>query len=278
MKRIITILLLGTIFFSCSRNDDDITNNANELVLDKVHVYFTVVNLNAIINSNGNELFYYFEYDSNQRLIKKTGGFLPMSSLTRYESFTDKIYTTLLYNNNKVTVENLSSSPEFTVPKNSNYYTLNNSNQIIEKEISTTNDNYLFKKQIFNYSNNKLVEIKTIFPNMPYNSADPNDYVLTYSEKFYYDSDSNLSKTEYFEQHNGLNMGEKVVRIFENYDTSSLNPVKRLYLLDDYFYRSISKNNFRKYTEIKYNNNIETSTYITAWSFNYDANGNIILN
>lgn len=278
MKRIITILLLGTIFFSCSRNDDDITNNGNELVLDKVHVYFTVANLDAIINSNGNELFYYFEYDSNQRLIKKIGGFLPISSSTGYESFADKIYTTLLYNNNKVTVENFSSSPEFTVPKKSNYYTLNNSNQIIEKEIPDTNDNYLFKKQIFNYSNNKLVEIKTIFPNMPYYSADPNDYVLTYSEKFYYDSDSNLSKTECFEQHNGINMGEKVVRIFENYDTSSLNPVKRLYLLDDYFYRSISKNNFRKYTEIKYNNNIETSTSIIAWAFNYDANGNIILN
>lgn len=111
---------------------------------------------------------------------------------------------------------------------------------------------------------------------MPYFPNDPNDYILTYSEKFYFDTNGNLSKSEYTEKRNGIEEGEKIIRIFENYDTS-INPTEKFYLLEEYFYRSLSKNNFRKYKEIHYDNGILTSSAEHSWTFNYDANGNIIL-
>lgn len=119
------------------------------------------------------------------------------------------------------------------------------------------------------------MEIKTTFPNTPYTF--PDNYLLTYSEKFNFDSNGNLSKAEYIEQRNGINKGRKIVRIFENYD-NSINPLKRFYLLDQYFYGSISKNNYRKYTEIHYEDDVITTKYESNWKYLYDQNGNILVN
>ncbi len=274
MKQIITFIFLGIFLFSCSRDDEPQNDNMEELLISKITL--NVYNPNS--TSNETELFFSFDYDNQKRLIKKTGGFLELSGSTGFDGFfTRNLYTSLNYDNNKVKVESFSSSSDFNVPKNTKYYTLNSSNQVTIKEIPNVNNNYWYKKQFYEYSNNKLVEIKTTLPNMPYFPEDPNDYILTYSEKFYYDSNGNLSKTEYFEQRNGINKGEKIVRIFENYD-NSLNPTKRFYLLDEYFYTSISKNNFRKYSEMKFNDNVLTSASEMAWTFNYDSNGNIIVN
>lgn len=270
MKQILTFFALGFLLFSCN-NDGEIINNQNNLPLVTKMSY-------PIFNSENQTKLIYFDYDNNNRLIKKTGGFMQLSATTGYSGFfTNEIYTSLVYENNKVTIENFSTSTVFTVPKNTIYFTLNSAMQIEQKVIPNTHNNHRSKNQVFNYSNEKLVEIKTTFPNMPYDSTDPNDYLLTYSEKFHYDSNGNLAKTEYFEQQNGINKGEKIVRIFENYD-KGLNPWKRFYLLDEYFYRSISKNNYRKYIEVHYNNEIITSSYEVNWTFSYDSNGNILTN
>jgi hypothetical protein len=274
MKNIIKFLLLGFILGSCSKSE---VVSENEKTVDPI---ITQMNVNILYSGylvdNQSEKITY-EYDSNKRLIKETGGFLQLPSSTGYRgSFTDKIYTTLTYSNNNVTVEDFSASPDFSVQKNTRYFTLNSDNQIKTKEIPNNND-YLLKKQTFIYVNNKLSEIKTILPNILYDSSDPNDYVTTYSEKFYFDASGNLSKTEYYEQRNGVNKGEKVVRTFEDYDNSA-NPFKRLQLLDDFFYRSLSKNNFRKYTEVHYYNDIVNNTTTETYSFNYNSNGQIISN
>ncbi|OWK72863.1 hypothetical protein CBW16_13000 [Flavobacteriaceae bacterium JJC] len=275
MNKIIAILLIGFVSVSCSRNEEHPTDPViNNPLITKMN---TNVFYPGSMSYNQADLKFSFEYDSSQKLTKKIGGFLPISGSTGLSGFfTDKIYTSLIYTNNNVTVENFSSSTDFTVLKNSKYYTLNSLNQIVSKEIPNTS-NYWLKKQTFNYSDNKLSEIKTVLPNMPYDPTDPNDYLFTYLEKFYYDNNGNLTKTEYFEQQNGINKGEKIVRTFEDYDNST-NPTKRLQLLDDFFYRSLSKNNFKKYTEVHYNYDVLGSTSTTTWIFNYDSNGQIIIN
>lgn len=274
MKNIIKILFLILFTTSCSKDDNIEEPIVNDPLITKLNV--NVFNPGALYYDPA-ETKFNFEYDENKRLTKKIGGFLSVSGATGFSGFfTEKIFTSLTYSNNNVTVENFSSSTDFTVPKNSKYFTLNVLNQIETKEIPSTN-NYLFKKQFYKYSNGKLTEIKTTFPNMPYDPNDPNDYVWTYLENFYYDQNGNLTKTEYFEQQNGINKGESILRTFEDYD-SSINPCKRFYLLDDFFYRSLSKNNYRKYTEIHYNNDILSSTSYTIWTFNYDSNGQIIIN
>ncbi|WDF47391.1 hypothetical protein PQ459_02630 [Chryseobacterium sp. KACC 21268] len=273
MKKIFTLLYSIFILFSCSRDDDKEQTQNDDALITKMSL---ILYPNSLPYNNS-ELSFYFQYDNNKRLIKKTGGFLSVSGSSGYNGFfTDKIYTTLTYINNKVTVGNFSSSPDFTVPKNSKYYTIDN-NQIIQKEVPNTYyGSYRDEKHTFKYTNNKVVEISTTLPNLPY--YPPDDYIETYLEKFYYDTNGNLTKSEYFEQHDGINKGIKIVRTFGDYD-NSINPFKRFYLLDEYFYRSISKNNFRKYTEVKYN---EAGSIISnseqAWTFNYDSSGNIIIN
>jgi len=273
MKKISILLFLSFIFFSCSRDDDKVQTQNDDSLITKMSL---VLYPNSLPYNNS-ELSFYFQYDNDKRLIKKTGGFLSVSGSTGFSNyFSDKIYTTIVYNGNKATVENFSSSPDFTVLKDSKYYILNN-NKIIQKEVpGTSYGNYRYEKQTFKYSNDKLIEISTSLPNMPY--YPPDDYIETYQEKFYYDSNGNLTKSEYFEQRDGINKGIKIVRTFGEYDTST-NPFKRLYLLDEYFYRSISKNNYRKYSEVKYDiaGNV-TSASEKNWTFNYDSNGNIIIN
>lgn len=275
MKHLIKFLFIGFFIISCSRTEDSPENNVvNEPLITKMNanVFFPGSKPNNQVESKFN-----FEYDSDQRLTKKNGGFLPVSGSTGFSSsFTDKIYTSLIYTGLNVTVENFSSSPDFNVQKNTKYFTLNSLNQIVGKE-APPNHKYWLKKQTFSYLDNRLTEIKTTLPNWPPDPTNPNDYLLTYLEKFYYDTNGNLTKSEYFELQNGINIGEKVIRTFENYDNST-NPCKRLQLLDEFFYRSLSKNNYRKYTEINYYNEVLGSTSTTSWTFNYDTNGQIIIN
>lgn len=270
MKNIFTLFFLSFILFSCSRDDESTTISAEEYpLITKLNVGFS--------NGYNSDNNFYFDYDSNNRLIKKKGGFLQLSGGTGYNGFfTDKLFTSLVYTNNKVTVENFSSSDEFNPLKDTKYYFLNNNNQIIQKEIPSVYNNHQDRKQSFSYSNNQLVEINTTLPNIPY--YPPDDYIETYLEKFYYDTKGNLTKSEYFEQRNGINKGIKIIRTFGDYD-NSYNPFRRLYLLDEYFYRAISKNNYRKYNEVKYNEFGQiTSNIEQTWTFNYDNSGNIIIN
>lgn len=280
MKKIFTLFILSLVLFSCSRDNEDGILENNDPLITKMSL---ILYPNSISYNNA-DLSFKFQYDNEKHLIKKTGGFFQSSWGTGYESlgayFTDKIYTSLVYNGNNVTVEDFSTSSDFTVPKNSKYFILDNNQRIKQKNIpSTVINSYRDIHQNFIYNNNgQLTEINITLPNQPYDPTDPYDYIETYLEKFFYDSKGNLTKTEYFEQRNGVNKGVKIVRSFEEYD-NSYNPWKRMYLLDDFFYRSISKNNFRKSKIVRYEENGEISLDSQqSWIFNYDSKGNIIIN
>jgi hypothetical protein len=268
MKQIFTFLTLGILLFSCSRDEEEIDKYQN-------NAYFISKMSRGFRPGDSTELYTYFEYDNSKRLVKKTGEFMPLTYSGPLRFFSEN-YTSLLYDNNRVTVESFSSTNLFVVPYNSICFTLNNSMQIEKKEIPAITNNHFSKTLLYNYSNNKLVQIKTTLPDMAYGATGPNEY-LSYIENFYYNSNGNLTRTEYFRQEYGINKGEKIVRIFENYD-NSINPWKRLYLSDEYFYRSISKNNYRKYTEMYYDNDMLMSTNDISWIFLYDSNGDILVN
>jgi len=267
MKQILTFLTLVILLFSCSGNEDE------EVDINQNNAYLVTKMSQGFPLGIPTESFTYFEYDNSKRLIKRTGEFVEVPP-QGFRFFSD-IYTSLVYDNNRVTVENFTDSNLFTIPKNTIYITLSNSMQIEKKEITYITNNHYFKTLFYKYSNNKIVEIKTTLPDNAYGATGANDF-LSFIEKFYYDSNGNLTRTEFFQQEYGINKGEKIVRIFGDYD-NSINPWKKLYLLDEYFYRSISKNNFRKYTEIHYNNDILGITKEESWTFFYDANGNILI-
>lgn len=272
IKYLFTILVAGICLASCSSADEDVPDpNTDPLVKQ---MKFDGANNGFPVNPS--EINFNFEYDNTKRLTKKVGGYLPLAAATGFDRiFSDKLYTSLVYSNNKVTVENFYDSDIYAVSKGTIYYTLNSANLIAEKEVPNTIA-INTKKQVYKYAEGKLTEVVTSYPNMTYYPEDPTDYILTFSEKFFYDANNNLTKTEYTELHNGKSEGEKIVRTFEDYDTS-YNPFKRMQLLEDYFYRSLSRNNFRKYTETLYYYDT-VSTKETGWTFLYDAQGNIVVN
>ena len=272
MKYLVAILVVGICLASCSSNDVDPEKTATIPLLKQIKFDASTI---GQIPINSSEINFNFEYDNSDRLIKKVGGYADLNPATGYSKiFTNDIYTSLVYTNNKVTVENFTTSDVYTVAKSSIYYTLNSSNLIEEKEIP--NSLVLkYRKLLYKYTNGKLTEVVTTYPNMVYYPEDETDYVLTFSEKFYYDAHDNLTKTEYSELHNGKEEGEKIIRTFEDYD-NSYNPFKRLQLLEEYFYRSLSKNNFRKYKETSYLYG-SVSTNESTWTFIYDTKGNMVV-
>lgn len=273
IKYFLIIPLLLMLIISCSRDQVPEKMVQNDPLVAKIA---TAVLYPGAMPYHNAELMFYYTYDGNERLTKKIGGFLPVSGSTGLGGFfTDKIQTNLKYENDKVTVEDVSIDPDFTIPKNIKYFKLNSSNLILEKEIPHRSSAYWDKKQLYTYKNGMLDEITTTLPNMPYDPTDPNDYIITYSEKFFYDGSKNLIRTEYFELQNGVKNGEKIIRFFENYD-NSYNPFKRFTLLDEYFYRSLSQNNFRNYKEEKTESGI-TNVSQQEWGFNYDTSGQIII-
>lgn len=271
LKILLCSVLISLFLYSCSnREEESEVIEPNYPLLMKLDS--RLLNVSAPISLP--DYNFYFEYDNQEKLTKKIGGFLPTSGSTGFgDVFSTDLYTTLIYMNNKVTVENFYNSSIYTVPKNSKYYTINSQFQIVEKEIPGSSL-YHFKKQTFHYNNNVLDEIKTTLPNMPY--YPPDGYIETYSEKFFYDGSKNLIRTEYYELRNGVREGEKIIRTFGDYD-NSYNPFKRFTLLDEYFYRSLSKNNFRTYREERTYEYGGSNTSTQSWTFNYDGNGNIIL-
>ncbi|WP_286967160.1 hypothetical protein [Flavobacterium sp. UBA4854] len=263
-------LFIAFFVISCSNEDSTENNSENKSLV-------TELNANVFNSGLASSSKFTFEYDSNQRLTKKSGGYIPRSTSTGLgDFFTSEVYTSFTYNNNSVVIENFSNHPDFTIAKDTRILTLNASNQIETKEIPNLLNTYNSKKQNFTYSQNKLVKIVTTYPNMPYDATDPADYILSYTENFYYDAKGNLTKSEYFEQHNGVNKGEKTIRTFEDYDSSE-NPCKDLQFVDEFFYRSLSKNNFKKYTISQYNNNVLSLESTSTWTFIYDSNGQLII-
>lgn len=272
--KLLKFLFLALFITSCSNDDAPVNNPDNESLLKEINpdLFYS-----DFVPVNPGVMKFTLEYDSNQRLTKKNGGFLPVPTSTGYgRVYTKDVYTSFVYSNNTVTIEDFSTSPDFEVGKNTKLITLNSANQIIAKEIPNTSSPYLAKKQIFAYSENKLVKITTTYPNVPYDASDPNDYIRSYAENFYYDANGNLTKTEYLELHNGITKGEKIIRTFEDYDNST-NPFKKLQLLEECFYRSLSKNNYRKYTESKYYDAALSYESSRTWVFTYESNGQIII-
>ena len=92
-----------------------------------------------------------------------------------------------------------------------------------------------------------------------------------------YDNNGNLIKTIIVSKHNDVINGGRKETTFGNYDNAR-NPFKKLYLLEEYFYKSLSKNNYKNTIVRSYdeNNNI-TSFSENSWDFSYDSSGNIIL-
>jgi len=273
-KNLLFVLFISLAFYSCSSNDEDlqeITNiNNQELMPEKI--------LKSIIGLDQNEPIasydYYqlFAYNNQGKLIKVTRD---------YFNFIYPIYVNLEYNGNTITVENRSDDTSVIFPKNSVIYTVNNNGKIKEKYVTVPNGGYIYavKKYYYEYNaDGRLYQIKLTYPNIT--PGTPYYFELDDFERvdtFFYSGD-NLNKIvsqslKDYKSHSNIRTETE----FSDYDNAK-NPFKRLGLLDSYFYRSLSENNYRKLKTFYYDeNNVQSLSSVSSWTFSYDHNNNIIL-
>ena len=280
-KNLFYLFPIFILLFSCrnSDNESDIKNE-QEFLVKKISLTFITVGHNNEIPSSENNKHYTFEYDSNNRLIKKNGMMFQISSSTGYGYyfFVKEASTVIEYNGKSATLKNISSDPNFTISEYREDFILNNSNQIIEKNIPYKNS-MANKKIKYFYNGKVLIKRETTYPNRSYDPSESWDYIETIIEDFIYDSNNNLQKIVTTSHKTGnVKSVNKIKEItFGNYDTSK-NPFVKLGILNDYFERSLSKNNFRSRSEISYNiDGTPSDKSENNWTFMYDTKGNLIL-
>jgi len=280
-KNLFYLLPIFIILFSCRNSDNESDIKAEqEFLVKKISPIFSPEGYRNVIFTSENNKHYTFEYNSNNRLIKKIGMILPIPSSTGYNNyyFSRSASTIIEYKGISVTLKDVSTDPKLMIPEYREDLILNNSNQIIEKNIPYKNS-IANKKIKYSYNGKILIKRETTYPNMPYDPSESWDYIETIVEDFTYDSNNNLQKIVTTSHKTGnVKSVNKIKEItFGNYDTNK-NPFVKLGILNDYFERSLSKNNFRSRTEISYN--IEGNPYKgseNTWNYPYDSTGNLIL-
>ncbi len=252
----ITLLLLTT-FYSCKPEATDrppvIEDKVDSYRVSYMHYGSIIMDTVAIQYNNGN-------------IIKRRGGFLDIL----YSAwFTEDVYDTVTYSTNQVATVKCFNGTGVTFGPNERRFFLTG-NKIEKCVIQNGSLTDLYTINYF-YNNESIVR-RVTYRNHLVSQAD-----------FYYNSNKNIDSiiTRYSE-YNPLTKEYEInpvdirrdKEIFENYDTYS-NPAKKLVIFEETFNRSLSVNNYRKYSKFKYDKfGATTSSQITNWTFVYE-NGKI---
>ena len=279
-KNLFYLLPIFILLFSCRNSDNESDIKAEqEFLVKRLNPIFSPEGYNISASGPGVNSYFEFEYDSKNRITKRIGSVLQVSTYSYV--FTDRIAIIIKYNNSSASIKKIDiKDPNSTIIDIEENILFNNSNQIIEKNIPSLNHNSKYDKRIKYFYNNKtLVKRETTYPNKLFNTLELWEYIETIVEDYIYDSNSNLQKIVTTSHKAGsINSVDKIKEItFGDYDTSK-NPFVKLGILNDYFERSLSKNNFRSRAEISYN--IDGKPYKgseNTWNYPYDSTGNLIL-
>ncbi|MEJ5103593.1 hypothetical protein [Chryseobacterium sp. MYb328] len=259
-----TILLA---FTSCSSSNDEIeTEKEQELGnITKLSSYFPF----SYATTELSDPNYYFEYDAQNRVIKKNGMKMRITEggFDRY-FISNKVYTQVTYNGNFITTSNHSSGPGTGfVPLQKKVFELDSKGKI-KKCVVFLDENIVERELIYQYQLDKLVAIVTEFPKYNY----PNKNV----NRFTYYSDGNLKSVKTVTMQNNVDIYIQQEVQFSNYDKAP-NPLKKLYIFDEYIHSSLSKNNYQKIVTLKYIDNKLVSQDESSWFNQYNADGTIKL-
>lgn len=257
MKKLFYFLFfLGIV--SCSTSSDDTLGdqqNIADLEPNKAFVHYME---SPKVSSLQPSWYYTFTYE-NGRLMKMIGKFVKSESIWSPDSFYSDSFTTLSYHSNKIEVKFSDNT----------YYTI----------VYTMENDRPKKAELYNQFN-ELITLKTY----TYESGKIKIYSKTYNSletfyTYYLDSSNNLIKSEKLEKSGGLDKS-LTTTTYSNFDTAK-NPFKKLYLLNDNFYeKSLSKNNYRK---INYTiQDLQNPEYLPGsgnaeWTYQYDTSGQIVL-
>jgi len=272
MQRIyfISIISLFTFFISCSDNEITDYNTApgyssNFYNIESSDYY----NINYMSNSGTGYIFnplVKIGYDRDGKIVRRTGSinyFHPDTGITG--EVTNKIYDDVSYSNNKILIVK-KASPGHHVYKYERTITLNSQNKPLTKVFNYENPYpRQFVIHYFYNLNGTLKETRSTYTDSPFNYKSTYDFNLAGNLE-------SVVTTEYY----GLEFNGRTVEKFGNYDEAE-NPLKKLIIFENTFYRALSKNNYKKYDRIEYNSNNEPTgeEEHNQWNLSYDFQGKV---
>jgi hypothetical protein len=208
-------------------------------------------------------------YNKKGQIVQRIGDVIESNSWSGYSYiYYDKLADTVVYNKNVITITKHLISNEIFNSVNPYKIELFIENGLMVKKINdnaTTmaNDN---DTTVYSYNNTG-----NVIAMINYNRTDKTFSKFTYDEKG--NLNSIISET-YLRYNNKISYRD--TSTFSNYDNTP-NLTKKLFMFDECFYRSLSTNNFSKYSYKRYGVLSYSYSYETRiWEFKYDENNYII--
>ncbi|MDM1062054.1 hypothetical protein HXZ62_05665 [Empedobacter falsenii] len=267
MKKLLYLLPLFLIW-SC--NDDEETipiDNNSFTTYPKGYFVATTTGMDTIK----------LEYQNNQ-VTKRIGEWMELAGSTGYDNkFSKLIETQITYSGNQAILNKISKMEGYT-PKDLLTYNLNGK-QILEGIFTYENKPNYTEKYVYTYENSQIKHIDLLVSDNNYK----ND--LRSRRDFYFSKNGNLDSLVYRESTHDYNdivppfidykIKKRNVTTFSNYDQSQ-NPFQNLSLFLDLYYKSLSKNNFRKMETIQYDEEGKPSLGISTSTWDYEyINGEV---
>ena len=204
------------------------------------------------------------EYDPQGRVIKHWNGLIPANPATGYGFvFYEGLYDEVTYQENQITIlkkdtlKNINANPDLKV------ITMEYDKMVRYTRERTNYITYYDTTWLY-YNHHTLFRTVT------------KDRGSILTKDFFFDNEGNLSEIKSLAI--SRYMGDSIYfqsEKFSDYD-SSPNPVRHLAIFDETFERSLSKNNYRKYTMKKYEgDSVMIGDAFRNWTFAYDEKGNV---
>ena len=248
------MLATSVLFVACSDSDDvqprpqPKSISAAYLIDKELHTPPNVI--------GGNSKFEY----SGDKVIKRIGGFIAVAASGGFSGrYTENIYDSVQYlNKNTIRIFATDNFDELNVGSNEREITLEGGRmvrKITARDLETGKD----ADTIFYYYDEQN-RIKTTEQHFEW-------FVIT--KTYTFDAAGNLAKISGVKKYWDGEIRAAGEETFGGYDNKP-NPLKGLCLWQDYFYRSLSTNNFTTYTYT-----LGSTEETKNWTLFYDSNGNV---
>lgn len=262
--KLIFVMTLLLVITSCSKDNE--IETPPKVITDrpaKISAAFPLLNAGLIIS--GNDVNYTFEYDSAGRVTKRNG-FVFKGNIMYPDYFLHTSYTGITYTGNTAVMKNYNAGAP-----NERKLEFDNQGRVIKLIVPSVTDATKEKHITYGYNiAGKLAETLTSFPNAVYDPANPNDYILTYVDTFTYDNMGNMDKIVTKEKHNNIEVYIIKEVEFKDFDLVP-NPFRKLGIFDEYFYYSLSTNNFGMLITKNYQLGNYINSYTSLWKRYYNS-------
>lgn len=262
VKYLLYLLVVLTVI-SCEK--DSVNTNMNQI--NNYSLYSMIYPSSYIIDDIDMSSRVQLIYDKNNRVSERIGDFLFTSGIEGYAfKFRNDVKTVVKYANNIATIETRAIGNDFYVNPCKRTLFFDNDrlvmrvNDQMSPEIADNDTTFYFYDKM-----GKINRTKTI---TTYKTIESN---------FNYDENDNLQQViSTFSDKRGELLISKEIITFSDYDDAN-NLTKNLIIFEECFFRSLSRNNFRKYSREEYDTNNKI-VYCREISFDllYDEDDNPI--